>query len=473
MPIPIHSATLSGDKAALLSFKAAVNDTGLLLASWDPTTDPCLDGWVGVSCSCDPYFTDPASATHYPVCTPLPPANGTDIPVLQLNLGDVRITNFSILDGDLPPALGSLSQLRVLNLEGHNLTGNIPNEWSQLTSLEQLILSSNNVTGTLPGWLQYFNNLKYVFLDDNQLSGPLPVEWCAGAWWFFDVRNNAGLCGPVPTCLYDRLISFWGTSLIDAVADSDQGQGGYCDVRPPTCLQLESCWVQGPNPPYWTDNTNITFSFSDFPSMQGAANASYTWRLGTSPGAGDIIDWSPFRGRNFTQAAEENMTVVTQVVHVAFGIMPSGLALRQGGQYYITVRANNGAGPLQGLSVVSNGVTVDTTPPYQPPGSSVYNTQYFASNGTENTATGFGGSWDDFVDPESGVKSYAYQVFQYTASSNASNTRDSAGTAMTSKIYARNMTSREFYISRVKLTGGRSYFVRVYATNNAGLEGYK
>jgi hypothetical protein len=207
--------------------------------------------------------------------------------------------------------------------------------------------------------------------------------------------------------------------------------------------------------------------------MQGAANASYTWRLGTSPGAGDIIDWSPFQGQNFTQAAQENMTVVTQVVHVAFGIMPPGLALRQGGNYYVTVRASNGAGPLQGLSVASNEVTVDTTPPYQPPGNSVYNTQYFASNGTEDSVTGFGGSWDHFVDPESGVNSYAYQVFQYLVSSNASSTRDYVGAAMTSKINARNATKREFYISRVKLTRGRSYFVRVYATNNAGLEGYK
>jgi len=148
MPLSITANTLPSDKAALLAFKAAVTDDGYVLAGWTSDTDPCIDKWTGVSCTCYPFFEDYGAPNRVPACIPLDwgydPNNSR---VLQLNLGDVRITDWNVLGGDLPAALGDLTALRVLSLKGNNFTGVIPYNWHRLTNLEQIILSKNNITG--------------------------------------------------------------------------------------------------------------------------------------------------------------------------------------------------------------------------------------------------------------------------------------------------------------------------------------
>lgn len=147
-PLPAVAQTEPRDKQALLAFKSAVIDTDQMLAGWDATTDPCIDQWRGVQCTCLTEFED-SNGVRVPICTPLDPAFiGVNSRVLQLNLGDVRITGWNTLGGPLPPELGSLTALRILNLKNNNFTGQIPTEWYALTNLEQLVLSGNNITGT-------------------------------------------------------------------------------------------------------------------------------------------------------------------------------------------------------------------------------------------------------------------------------------------------------------------------------------
>ena len=486
-PHVAHAATEPKDKEALLAFKAAVEDDALMLGGWDNSTDPCIDQWRGVLCTCLSDYED-SNGNRIPSCTPQDPGYASNFSrVLQLNLGDVRITNWNVLGGELPPALGDLTALRILNLNGNNFTGLIPWEWFSLTNLEQLVLSNNNISGQLPIYFSRFDRLKYVYLQNNSLNGSLPTDWCYGSWWYFDVTDNPGLCDEVPDCLYDRLVSFDGTSLIDPVGNRDQGLGGYCGVAPPTCRRHEdACWVQIPDPPFWTDQTKAPFAFPDFPSTEGGVPASYSWRLGTSPGAGDVSDWQYFKGRNVTQTAElhsdstGSSKVMTQVVHMEDGDLPDGVALRQGGVYYITVRGVNAAGPLQGLDVYSDQVMVDATPPQLPPGSAVYSSQYYTNYLAQIDTNGIGVSWDPFQDPESGIESYSYQVFEYVprGDSNGVTTSadkdppDYAGEAQTSKIKMSGTDTRAVYISKLSLLAGKSYFVRVYATNGAENEAY-
>lgn len=485
-PLAAVGQTEPRDKQALLAFKSAVIDIDQMLAGWDATTDPCIDQWRGVQCTCLTEFED-SNGQRVPICAPLDPAFvGVNSRVLQLNLGDVRITGWDTLGGNLPPALGSLTALRILNLKNNNFTGQIPSEWYALSNLEQLILSGNNITGPLPNYLANLPRLKYVYLEDNNLSGQVPSDWCFSAWWRFDVRNNPGLCDELPSCMYDRIYSFEGTSLIDPVGDRDRNMGGYCGVAPPTCRRTEdACWVQVPKPAYWTDSTKISFSFPDFPSVEGGVPATYDWRLGTSPGSGDISDWRPFTGRNVTQSAEvpsersdgkaATTQVVTQVVHITDGELPPGIALRQAGQYYVTVRGTNAAGTLQALQVVSDAVTVDATPPVLPPGSAVYSSQYFSNSLAQTDIKGIGVSWDEFVDPESGIEHYAYQVFQYVRrpdSDGGDEAFDYTGEPMTSVVRVDDDV-RAVYVSKLSLSAGNSYFVRVYATNGAGAETYR
>lgn len=63
LPAPAAADVLPGDKAALLAFKAALTSQGgELLLTWRRDSDPCLDSWTGVRCSCDDFFSLPNEA---------------------------------------------------------------------------------------------------------------------------------------------------------------------------------------------------------------------------------------------------------------------------------------------------------------------------------------------------------------------------------------------------------------------------
>lgn len=56
------------------------------------------------------------------------------------------------------------------------------------------------------------------------------------------------------------MISFDGTSIIDVVADRDNGKGGYCDIPSPTCeFDSRACEIKLPNPPFWTSPGRVYF----------------------------------------------------------------------------------------------------------------------------------------------------------------------------------------------------------------------
>ena len=70
-PRPASAAIVPGDKAALLAFKQGLTaEGGDLLSTWVPATDPCLDGWTGVRCSCHDFFAAPQDGNQSQVGRP-------------------------------------------------------------------------------------------------------------------------------------------------------------------------------------------------------------------------------------------------------------------------------------------------------------------------------------------------------------------------------------------------------------------
>ncbi len=80
------------------------------------------------------------------------------------------------LAGSLPPALGRLTQLEVLDLAGNELTGPIPEDLGQLGQLRELYLNANKLTGPIPAALGQLAQLQYLRLNNNQLTGSIPLE---------------------------------------------------------------------------------------------------------------------------------------------------------------------------------------------------------------------------------------------------------------------------------------------------------
>ena len=81
------------------------------------------------------------------------------------------------LRGELPPQLGDLSNLRILDLFLNNLTGLIPPELGDLANLQRLILGRNfRLSSPIPPELGNLGQLEHLDLQSLNLTGTIPPE---------------------------------------------------------------------------------------------------------------------------------------------------------------------------------------------------------------------------------------------------------------------------------------------------------
>ncbi|KAI7731215.1 hypothetical protein M8C21_030815 [Ambrosia artemisiifolia] len=88
------------------------------------------------------------------------------------NLTQLRIDS-NYFSGKIPN-LGSLTQLRMLELQGSGLEGPIPASISLLTNLSQLILRGCKLSGSIPAYISNMSKLKHLDLSFNNLGGDIP-----------------------------------------------------------------------------------------------------------------------------------------------------------------------------------------------------------------------------------------------------------------------------------------------------------
>lgn len=101
----------------------------------------------------------------------IPPELGDLDQLQQLHL------NSNLLTGPIPPELGGLGSLRELYLQDNRLEGPIPGELGDLSLLQELRLGTNRLTGPIPPDLGNLSNLRNMWLDNNELGGPIPPEF--------------------------------------------------------------------------------------------------------------------------------------------------------------------------------------------------------------------------------------------------------------------------------------------------------
>ena len=95
--------------------------------------------------------------------------------VVEINLFSQFMSSLK-LSGSIPSELGSLTNLRTLDLLGNQLTGPIPVELGSLPNLTHLDLRHNQLTGKIPSELGSLVNLRVLSLSANQLIGGIPKE---------------------------------------------------------------------------------------------------------------------------------------------------------------------------------------------------------------------------------------------------------------------------------------------------------
>jgi hypothetical protein len=152
-------------------------------ASWRNSTgwlsgDPC-DGWFGIYCDSAKahvieVFPNPRFSGNTLIGTI--PGSFWDLTELEhIYLSNDR-PGWSILQGSLPAAIGSLHKLKCLyTSHAGNLSGPLPAEISGLDQMQGLYLRWNSWTGKLPD-LSRMRGLTKLIIDAS------PIDDCARGW---------------------------------------------------------------------------------------------------------------------------------------------------------------------------------------------------------------------------------------------------------------------------------------------------
>ncbi|KAJ4840833.1 hypothetical protein Tsubulata_045918, partial [Turnera subulata] len=155
---------------ALLKWKASLdNQSQVVLNSWSGS-NPC-NNWAGISCDSSQQSVTNLSLSHFGLRGTLQAFNFSSFPELR----GFYLWNNSFY-GPIPPSIGNLSKLMVLDLDQNDLIGNVPWEIGLLGSLNILWLGPNNLTGLIPSSIGNLRNLTFLSIWGNPLSGFFPQE---------------------------------------------------------------------------------------------------------------------------------------------------------------------------------------------------------------------------------------------------------------------------------------------------------
>ena len=193
--VPETLETEETDRAALAAFYHANGG-----ANWTDNSnwlsEAPIGEWYGVSTDASGRVTE-LVLRYNRLTGSIPPVLGdlTNLRVLNFSPADgtrrladcedgacidyvygIPVGSANQLSGDIPPELGSLRKLELLGLRSNDLTGQIPPELSKLTTLKWLDLSGNQLTGKIPARLGKLTALRILDLGSNDLSGEIPPE---------------------------------------------------------------------------------------------------------------------------------------------------------------------------------------------------------------------------------------------------------------------------------------------------------
>ena len=142
-------------------------------ASWirneNWSSDRPLGEWVGVTVDADGRVSDVLLPSNG-LLGPVPVELGTLTNLRRIDLANNK------LSGAIPTLLANLSQAENLRLDGNELSGPIPPELGTLAQLTVLDLGDNELTGSIPPELGDLTKARSLILNGNQLTGSIPSE---------------------------------------------------------------------------------------------------------------------------------------------------------------------------------------------------------------------------------------------------------------------------------------------------------
>ncbi|XP_044488035.1 receptor protein kinase-like protein ZAR1 [Mangifera indica] len=164
--------SLNSEGYALLSFKQSIyEDPEGSLSNWNSSDEnPC--SWNGVTCK--EQMVVSVSIPKKKLYGFLPSSLGSLSDLRHVNLRNNKFF------GSVPTELLEAQGLQSLVLYGNSFSGPLPNEIGKLKYLQTLDLSQNFFNGSLPTSIVQCKRLKTLDLSQNNFTGPLPDEFGTG-----------------------------------------------------------------------------------------------------------------------------------------------------------------------------------------------------------------------------------------------------------------------------------------------------
>ncbi len=144
---------VEAERAALVALYEATNGPSWV-SSENWLTDAPLGEWYGVETDASgrvvgldlsgSWDSEAEQSIVHGLSGPIPPELGTLTNLTVLDLG------YNLLSGPIPPDLRNLINLSSLNLRRNLLTGPVPPGFGDLRMLERLDLVSNSLSGAIP-----------------------------------------------------------------------------------------------------------------------------------------------------------------------------------------------------------------------------------------------------------------------------------------------------------------------------------
>ncbi|XP_061368203.1 receptor protein kinase-like protein ZAR1 [Gastrolobium bilobum] len=161
---PVSSLNVEG--SLLLTLKRSIiADPERSLSNWNSSDEnPC--SWNGIACKEQSVVS--ISIPNRKLSGFLPSALGSLPQLRHVNLRNNK------LFGSLPAELFQAQGLQSLVLYGNSFSGSVPNDIGKLRYLQTLDLSQNFFNGSLPAAIVKCKRLKTVVLSHNNFTGPLP-----------------------------------------------------------------------------------------------------------------------------------------------------------------------------------------------------------------------------------------------------------------------------------------------------------
>ena len=215
------------DRAALAAlYQATDGPNWVNTDNW--LTDRPLSEWYGVEVDGDGNVSRLRLGNNG-LTGRIPPQLGLLNGLTVLDLRDNRVTSTSrTVTSRLDPGRETLVQLPTPApsairepTQGRDRTGGldgrIPAELGSLANLEFLSLSGNDLSGPIPPELGNLAHLKWLYLGDNRLSGRIPVTVKDLSSLTFLYLNDNDLSGPIPSELESLAnlvaLALWGNDL--------------------------------------------------------------------------------------------------------------------------------------------------------------------------------------------------------------------------------------------------------------------